>query len=59
VAEVEELEGRLKVIMRDHETDPSGLAVAIVQSGLRLVGLEEDQLGLEEVFMRVTRGDTQ
>lgn len=59
VAEVEEIEGRVKVIMRDHETDPSGLAAAMVQNGLRLVGLEEDQLGLEEVFMRVTRGDTQ
>ncbi len=59
VAEVEEVEGRIKVSMRDHDTDPSCIAATLVGGGLRLVGLEEDELGLEEVFMRVTRGDTQ
>jgi ABC-2 type transport system ATP-binding protein len=59
VAEVTWVEGRIKVLMRDHDTDPSRIASTLVGGGLRLIGLEEDQLGLEEVFMRVTRGDTQ
>ena len=52
-------EGRLKVILRDHDTDPGCVAETLVKGGLRLVGLEEEELGLEEVFLRVTRGDTQ
>ena len=52
-------EGRLKVTLRDHDTDPGCVAETLVKGGLRLVGLEEDELGLEEVFLRVTRGDTQ
>ena len=27
--------------------------------GFKLVGLEEEELGLEEVFLRVTKGETQ
>jgi hypothetical protein len=30
-----------------------------VKGGARLVELREDEIGLEEVFMRVTRGETQ
>jgi hypothetical protein len=30
-----------------------------VTGGAKLTGLQEDELGLEEVFLRVTRGDTQ
>jgi len=52
-------EGRLKVTLRDHDTDPGCVAETLVKGGLRLVGLEEEELGLEEVFLRVTRGDTQ
>ena len=33
--------------------------VALVTGGARLIGLQEDELGLEEVFMQVTRGETQ
>lgn len=59
IAEASLVEGRIKVLMRDHDTDPSCIAATIVAGGLRLIGLEEEELGLEEVFMRVTRGDTQ
>jgi len=59
VQEVNEVDGRMKVTLRDHETDPGCLAETLVQGGVRLVGLEEEELGLEEVFLRVTRGETQ
>jgi ABC-2 type transport system ATP-binding protein len=59
VAEIERVEGRLKVTLQDHDTDPACLAEVLVKGGARLIGLEEDELGLEEVFLRVTRGETQ
>ena len=34
------------------------VAEALVLGGARLVELREDELGLEEVFLRVTRGET-
>src|SRR5437660_1063756 len=59
VNQVEQVEGRSKVTLNDHETDPGCVAETVVHGGLKLVGLEEYELGLEEVFMRVTRGETQ
>ena len=59
VNQVEQVEGRIKVTLNDHETDPGCVAETVVRGGLKLVGLEEYELGLEEVFMRVTRGETQ
>src|SRR6266852_5685651 len=59
VAEVVPVDGRIKVLMVNHETDPGCVAETVVRGGLKLVGLEEYELGLEEVFMRVTRGETQ
>ena len=59
VAEAAVTDGRIKVTLRDHETDPGFLARLIVENGLTLTGLWEDELGLEEVFLRVTRGETQ
>jgi ABC-2 type transport system ATP-binding protein len=59
VAEVEPVDGRIKVLMVDHDTDHSFVADTLVRGGLKLVGLQEDELGLEEVFLRVTRGETQ
>jgi ABC-2 type transport system ATP-binding protein len=56
---VETSEGRLKVTLNDHDTDPGCVADTLVHAGLKLIGLEEEELGLEEVFMRVTRGETQ
>jgi hypothetical protein len=35
------------------------VADVLVRGGVSLVGLEEEELGLEEVFLRVTRGETQ
>ncbi|MCL5098421.1 MAG: ABC transporter ATP-binding protein [Candidatus Omnitrophica bacterium] len=59
VVQVDLLDGRLKVILRDHDTNPGCLAETLVMGGIKLVGLEEEELGLEEVFLRVTRGETQ
>ena len=59
VAEVLPVEGRIKVTMIGHDTDYGFVADILVQGGLRLTGLQEDELGLEEVFLRVTRGETQ
>jgi ABC-2 type transport system ATP-binding protein len=59
VAEVAQTDGRIKVTMINHDVDHSFVADTIVRGGLKLVGLQEDELGLEEVFLRVTRGETQ
>lgn len=59
VTEIEPVEDQLKVTLKDHETDASFIAPLLIQAGFKLVGLREDELGLEEVFMRVTRGETQ
>ena len=50
---------QIKITLLDHETDQSIVADALVHGGAKLIGLREDELGLEEVFLRVTRGETQ
>jgi ABC-2 type transport system ATP-binding protein len=59
VREVEELQERIKVTLQNHETDPSIISETLVLGGVKLKGLREDEIGLEEVFMRVTKGETQ
>lgn len=59
VAEVTTVDGSLKVTLADHDTDHSIVADVLVHGGARLLELREDELGLEEVFLRVTRGETQ
>src|SRR5687768_5449930 len=52
VQQVEPAEGQLKVTFAN-EIDPSFIADALVHGGVRIKGLWEDELGLEEVFLRV------
>jgi ABC-2 type transport system ATP-binding protein len=59
VSEIEQVDGQMKVTLASHDTDPSFLAETLVNGGARVTGLWEEELGLEEVFMRVTRGETQ
>jgi ABC-2 type transport system ATP-binding protein len=59
VAEVTPTDGSLKVTLASHDTDHSIVAEVLVKGGARLIELREDELGLEEVFLRVTRGETQ
>ena len=58
IQEVVPSDGQLKVTF-GNDVDPGFLAEALVQGGVRIKGLWEDELGLEEVFLRVTRGETQ
>jgi ABC-2 type transport system ATP-binding protein len=59
VSTVEVSDGQVKVTLVNHEVDHSVVAEALVLGGARVLEVREDELGLEEVFMRVTRGDTQ
>jgi len=59
VAEVAPLDGKMKVTLTSHDTDHSIVADILVRGGAKLLELREDEIGLEEVFMRVTRGETQ
>jgi ABC-2 type transport system ATP-binding protein len=52
-------DGQIKVTLIDHEADHSVIAEALVNGGARVLEVREDELGLEEVFLRVTRGETQ
>ena len=59
ISEVATVDGEIKVTLTDPEGDHSIIADVLVRGGARLIELREDELGLEEVFMRVTRGETQ
>ena len=59
VAEAVSVDGQVKVTFANPDVDPSILAVTLVREGVKFTGLWEDELGLEEVFLRVTRGETQ
>jgi hypothetical protein len=59
VAEVAPIDHAIKVTLASHDTDHSVVADALVHGGAKLIELREEELGLEEVFMRVTRGETQ
>lgn len=59
VAEAEAVDGQVKVTFKTHDIDASMLPELLVQNGIKFNGLWEDELGLEEVFLRVTKGETQ
>jgi ABC-2 type transport system ATP-binding protein len=59
VAEVSTADGEIKVTLAGQDTDHSIVADILVHGGAKLIELREDEIGLEEVFMRVTRGETQ
>jgi ABC-2 type transport system ATP-binding protein len=52
-------DGFIHVMFSGESPDPAALAGALVGAGLRLMAMEEDKVGLEEVFLHVTRGETQ
>jgi ABC-2 type transport system ATP-binding protein len=53
------VDGQIKVTFKGHDVDPTILPEILVQCGIKFTGLWEDELGLEEVFLRVTKGETQ
>lgn len=59
IAKAEEVEGRLRLVMATGEKDISCVADSLIRNGVKLTELREDALDLEEVFLRVTRGETQ
>jgi ABC-2 type transport system ATP-binding protein len=59
VAEVATVDSEIKVTLSGHDVDHSIVADVLVRGGAKLIELREDEIGLEEVFMRVTRGETQ
>ncbi len=59
IAEVGTVDGEIKVTLANPEADHSVVADVLVRGGAKLIELREDEIGLEEVFMRVTRGETQ
>lgn len=59
VADAIAVDGQVKVTFVNHDIDPGLLPEALVNGGVKFTGLWEDELGLEEVFLRVTRGETQ
>src|SRR5881394_2999051 len=59
ITEVTTVDGEIKVTLASHDIDHSIVAEVLVRGGAKLIELREDEIGLEEVFMRVTRGETQ
>jgi hypothetical protein len=46
-------------MLAESQANGSVIAKIIVNGGLQLTGLEEDEMDLEDVFLQVTRGETQ
>src|SRR5438093_13022236 len=59
IAEVVAVDGEIKVTLTSFDIEHSIVADILVHGGAKLIELREDEVGLEEVFMRVTRGETQ
>jgi ABC-2 type transport system ATP-binding protein len=59
IADVSVSDGEIKVTLAGPDIEHSIVADILVRGGAKLIELREDEIGLEEVFMRVTRGETQ
>jgi ABC-2 type transport system ATP-binding protein len=59
ISEVSTVDSEIKVTLASQDIDHSIVADILVRGGAKLIELREDEIGLEEVFMRVTRGETQ
>jgi len=58
-AELEESGDRIRVELADSQENASVIASIIVNGGLQLTALEPEEMNLEDVFLQVTRGETQ
>src|SRR5712672_1807477 len=58
ISEVTAVDGEIKITFANQDTDHSIVADILVRGGAKLIELREDEIGLEEVFLRVTRGET-
>ena len=59
VIEAEETESRIRVVMQAADTDISCIPEALVRANVKLVGLRRESVDLEDVYLQVTRGETQ
>ena len=59
ISEVMTVDGEIKITLASFEIEHSIVADILVHGGAKLIELREDEIGLEEVFMRVTKGETQ
>lgn len=59
VVDVEPVEDRIKITLASHDLDPSFIPETIVRHQFRLLEFYEDEVGLEKVFLHVTKGETQ
>jgi len=59
ISDVTTVDGEIKITLAAQDTDHSIVASTLVLGGAKLTELREDEIGLEEVFMRVTKGETQ
>lgn len=59
VTEAVPVDGRIKLTLNDHDADHSFVAEVLVHGGVKLLELQQDEMRLEDVFLRVTRGETQ
>jgi ABC-2 type transport system ATP-binding protein len=59
VTEAVPVDGRIKLTLKDHDTDHSFVAEVLVHGSVKLLELQQDEMRLEDVFLRVTRGETQ
>src|SRR6266849_5530414 len=59
IAGVIAVDGEIKVTLANYDVEHSIVADILVHAGAKLIELRGDEIGLEEVFMRVTRGETQ
>ena len=56
VQNVQKLEDRISVTLRDGSSDDGRIAAALVSAGLKVVELVPEQLRLDDAFLQLTRG---
>ncbi len=59
ISEVKPVDHEIKVTLAGADADHSIVADVLVRGGAKLIELREDEIGLEEVFLRVTKVETQ
>lgn len=59
IVSAESADDRIKVTLASHDTDPSFIPEILVQNGVRMLEFYEEEVGLEKVFLHVTKGETQ
>ncbi len=59
ISQATTVDSEIKIEFSDPDADHSLAAEVLVKGGFKLVELRIDEPGLEEVFMRVTQGETQ